>query len=262
MKIPFSSLLFLSVFLSGSILYTSYAFFIFPEKIYGEEKEKISSLSPLGIFLYTNKERHKENLPFLSYNETLALIAQEKAEDMLKKDYFSHTSPEGKEVKDGAKEKKYSFLAVGENLAFGPFSSNESLVLKWMESPSHRSAILDRGFTEIGIGLVRVPEKNPPVYFAVQVFGLPSSVCPHPENALKKEIEMRNALLSFFLPFIEEKERKYKEEREKSLFLTYEKSALLYNSFIKTQKEKIKEYNTQVVSFYECTKKYGLQKEE
>ncbi len=45
------------------------------------------------IFQLTNEARHKNGLPGLDWDSGLAAKAQAKSDDMLKNNYFSHTSP-------------------------------------------------------------------------------------------------------------------------------------------------------------------------
>src|SRR3989339_2171373 len=55
-----------------------------------------TDISVNKLFELTNIERKNNNLSTLIYNEKLALAAQEKANDMFKKNYWSHYAPDGK----------------------------------------------------------------------------------------------------------------------------------------------------------------------
>ena len=57
------------------------------------------------IFQLTNEARRKNRLPPLDWDNSLAAKAREKSDDMLQKNYFSHTSPEGKTIKDPFRRK-------------------------------------------------------------------------------------------------------------------------------------------------------------
>lgn len=79
--------------------------------------------------------------------ESLALnnIAQAKAEDMCKKDYWGH----GDWLKF---YKGYEYKYAGENLAEG-FSEPEA-VKAWVKSPEHYKNMVDKNFQFIGVGEV------------------------------------------------------------------------------------------------------------
>jgi uncharacterized protein YkwD len=65
--------------------------------------------------------------------------------------YFSHTGLDGSTIGERAERQGYDWSYVGENIAAG-YSSPESLVQGWMNSPGHKANILGADYTEIGIG--------------------------------------------------------------------------------------------------------------
>jgi len=75
-----------------------------------------------------------------------------KSADIVKNDYFSHTSPTYGSPFDMMRDAGVSYLAAGENLAGAPAVSlaHESL----MASSGHRANILRGIFTHIGVGVV------------------------------------------------------------------------------------------------------------
>jgi len=76
------------------------------------------------IFQLTNEGRRKNGLPSLDWDNSLAVNAREKSDDMLTNNYFSHTSPDGKTLKDRFQDEKPGFIRnisrVGENIYMGP----------------------------------------------------------------------------------------------------------------------------------------------
>ena len=80
---------------------------------------------------------------------------------MVRRDYFSHTSPSGASFVDRIRRSGYLSGAftwmVGENLAWGAgsMSSPAQTVRAWMRSPGHRENILTGRFVHIGIGIAR-----------------------------------------------------------------------------------------------------------
>ncbi|HZG74056.1 MAG TPA: CAP domain-containing protein [Chondromyces sp.] len=101
----------------------------------------------------TNKERAKAGLPALALDTELSKVARKKSEDMLAKNYFSHTSPTYGSPFDMMKQFGISYRSAGENIAKGQ-RSPEEVVNAWMNSEGHRANILNKDFTHIGVGYV------------------------------------------------------------------------------------------------------------
>lgn len=99
-----------------------------------------------------NKEREANNLQSLAFDSKLTKIARMHSADMFERGYFAHNSPEGKNVSDRAMEENFSFLVIGENLAYAP--SVELAHKGLMNSEGHRRNILAPDFAKIGIGIM------------------------------------------------------------------------------------------------------------
>ncbi|MFP3122632.1 CAP domain-containing protein [Ectobacillus funiculus] len=99
----------------------------------------------------TNAERRKNGLRDLQVDNSLANVAQAKSNDMLSKNYFSHTSPTYGSPFDMMRSFGISYSYAGENIAKGQRSADE-VVQAWMNSPGHRANILNGNYTHIGIG--------------------------------------------------------------------------------------------------------------
>lgn len=149
-----------------------------------------SLLSVDGILEWTNKQRKTNgSLPALSQNLKLNRIASLRIKDMFEKEYFEHKSPSGIGASDIAYDVGYEFILIGENIALGNFESDEALVQAWMDSPGHRANILNKRYTEIGIGAKKGLYKGKTVWLAVQIFGRPLSLCREPDYSIKKSID-------------------------------------------------------------------------
>ncbi|WP_432363765.1 S-layer homology domain-containing protein [Sporosarcina sp. UB5] len=98
-----------------------------------------------------NNERRQQNLATLTEDKSLSAIAQAKAEDMANNNYFAHNSPTYGTVGDMLDHFNYNWTAYGENIAKG-YTTAETVVQGWMESPGHRANILQSRFTNIGTG--------------------------------------------------------------------------------------------------------------
>ena len=98
-----------------------------------------------------NKARNENGLSSLKLNSSLSNVAQKKAEDMKNNNYFSHTSPIYGSPFDMIKNFGISYKTAGENIAKGQKTA-EDVFNAWMNSSGHRANILNKNFTQMGIG--------------------------------------------------------------------------------------------------------------
>jgi uncharacterized protein YkwD len=71
---------------------------------------------------------------------------------MAARDYFDHTSPDGKDPGDRITAAGYQWTTYGENIARGQ-QTPAAVMDSWMNSPGHRANILNCSFKEIGLGV-------------------------------------------------------------------------------------------------------------
>lgn len=133
-----------------------------------------TQMSDSGLLESTNKERTSKGLKALAHNENLDKAAQAKAEDMAARNYWSHNTPDGKEPWIFIEQVAYKYRKAAENLAYG-FDSSDSAVSGWMNSPSHRENVLDPVLSEVGFGIVNVPnyQNHGPQTVVVAMYGQP-----------------------------------------------------------------------------------------
>jgi len=131
-----------------------------------------SNITPERILELTNQERAKRGLQPLRLNQTLNQAAQLKAGDMFAFNYWSHTSPSGRDPWSFFKEAGYRYLYAGENLA-RDFMNSEAVVRAWMNSPAHRENILNGRYQEIGLAVVDGTLNGVETTLVVQLFGTP-----------------------------------------------------------------------------------------
>jgi uncharacterized protein YkwD len=112
-----------------------------------------------ALLAAVNAQRRKAGAPPLRSDPALDKAAQKHAEDMLARGYFAHESPNGTTVRERAREAGYDWRGIGENIADGQFSVDE-VMDGWMRSPEHRRNILDKSFTDLGVGLALGRGKN------------------------------------------------------------------------------------------------------
>ncbi|MEU3253816.1 CAP domain-containing protein [Streptomyces sp. NPDC006997] len=99
----------------------------------------------------TNAERARAGLRPLTVDPLLTAAAQAHSADMVARDFYSHTSPDGSHPWDRAAAAGSARRTIGENIACGQRSPTE-VVTGWMNSPGHRANILKPAFTHVGIG--------------------------------------------------------------------------------------------------------------
>lgn len=105
-----------------------------------------------SIVAAMNRERAAHGLGPLRLEPRLTLAAEDRVQDMMRKHYFDHVSPDGVSPFTWVRARGYRYRMVGENLALG-YRGSASVVNGWMNSPGHRENILQSGFDEVGIAI-------------------------------------------------------------------------------------------------------------
>lgn len=113
---------------------------------------RIDAVSERQMLGKVNEERVKKGLAVLLPDESLVLVAEAHAKDMLERGYFSHYTPEGLSPFDRMAEGNISYQYAGENLAFAP--DVEIAMGGLIKSPGHRENILSSNFNKAGIGVL------------------------------------------------------------------------------------------------------------
>ena len=129
-----------------------------------------SAAGPLAeVVTRTNAERARHGLRALTVDARLARAAQAHSVDMVRRAFFAHENPDGRQVWDRALAAGYPYRKVAENIAAGQRTAEE-VVRGWMDSPGHRANILDGELTQIGVGYA---EGGTYGLYWTQVFGTP-----------------------------------------------------------------------------------------
>ncbi|MDP1759922.1 MAG: CAP domain-containing protein [Candidatus Woesebacteria bacterium] len=129
-----------------------------------------SQISPDEVIRLTNEKRTQAGLPQLILNGTLSNAAQSKGNDMISKDYWAHTAPDGSQPWIFFTNAGYKYRYAGENLA-RDFNNPASAVEAWMSSPTHKENILNPKYKEIGIGVVEGYLAGVETTIIIQFFG-------------------------------------------------------------------------------------------
>lgn len=105
------------------------------------------------FFDLINAKRTAAGLSALKVDAELQNVARAKAEDMVKNNYFSHTSATYGSPFDMMKSFGVSYKTAGENIAGN--SSNTGAVNAWMNSEGHKANILNSSFNYTGVAVVK-----------------------------------------------------------------------------------------------------------
>jgi uncharacterized protein YkwD len=106
-----------------------------------------------------NAERTARGLGRLQSEPLLGRVAAGYARQMVRGQFFEHTSPAGSTMLARIKATSYlrdvTSWSVGENLAWGTgtLATPRAMVRAWMQSAEHRANLLDRHFADVGIGV-------------------------------------------------------------------------------------------------------------
>ncbi|HTO06274.1 MAG TPA: CAP domain-containing protein [Myxococcota bacterium] len=113
------------------------------------------------LFARVNRVRAEHHLIPLRGSQELAQVARAHAEDMARRGYFAHESPEGHNALNrvtGAGITGFRLLA--ENIGASTVSGDrlDAIVEEWMRSHDHRENLLNPAFNTAGVGVVEGPD--------------------------------------------------------------------------------------------------------
>jgi len=108
----------------------------------------------------SNTSRGQRNLADLTFDTKLSALAKERSQEMIDQHYFSHTSPDGCDLRCRFTNANYETFSWGENLAestsYQMLSNRELAEMfmeSWLKSSGHRDNLLSAKFTHEGIGV-------------------------------------------------------------------------------------------------------------
>ena len=117
-----------------------------------------------------NDERRARGQEPLRWDADLVRLARQHSENMARRNFFSHTDPDGLDTADRAAVGGVcGWRAIAENIAYNQGFDDPVgfAVERWMQSPKHRENILRNSFTHAGIGVSRAADGR---VFFTQVF--------------------------------------------------------------------------------------------
>ena len=115
-----------------------------------------------------NRVRAEAKLLPLKAIAPLTEAARSHARDMAEHQKLGHEGSDGSTVSKRVKQRGYRYQEVGENVATG--ETADQVMQLWLDSPPHRKNVLEKEFTEIGVGMA--PDTEGQGYWCV-VFARP-----------------------------------------------------------------------------------------
>ncbi|MFI1808479.1 CAP domain-containing protein [Streptomyces californicus] len=104
------------------------------------------------VLALVNVERANAGCRQLKLDEKLRAAARAHAADMAARNYYDHVSPEGEGPGERMRKAGYPIGSWGENIHKGP-KDPKTAMRDWMNSPAHRTNILDCSYKDIGVGV-------------------------------------------------------------------------------------------------------------
>jgi uncharacterized protein YkwD len=124
-----------------------------PPALSVKQREAVNAAHERQILDLVNVIRHRYNLAPLSWNNQAAAAARKHSIDMENNKFFDHVSATtGLGPFERLKQAGISYRLAGENIAAG-FPDAVEAHESWMNSPGHRKNILEKGFTQLGVGV-------------------------------------------------------------------------------------------------------------
>ena len=121
-----------------------------------------------------NAERSANGVAPLTHDAALRRVARAHSQDMIRRNFFSHTNPDGLSPFDRMTMDFIEYVAAGENIAWnvGYQDPDRRVVDGWMNSAGHRANILNATFTHAGLGVARRTTDG--AWYFTQLFSLPA----------------------------------------------------------------------------------------
>ena len=146
--------------------------YVFHTAFVARNQSFLASVLPAAIVSLTNTDRQAHHVQPLTLDPLLAIAAQEKAQDMAQRGYFSHATPEGNPPWYWLDRVDYPYSYAGENLAMD-FTESTDVETAWMNSPSHYANIVKPQYTRMGVGVASGNYEGRETTFVVTFFAAP-----------------------------------------------------------------------------------------
>lgn len=132
---------------------------------YHAEQAALPADWPTQMLAAVNKVRAEAGLKKVTLCGPLSAAAQRMTDDMASNDYFSHTSPDGRDLWQRLGDVGVKGRAAAENLAAGHDSVKDAMAA-WLSSPEHRANMLNPSMRRAGFGFSQSPDSTYGTYWA------------------------------------------------------------------------------------------------
>jgi hypothetical protein len=133
------------------------------------------SQAELAMVDALNVDRTTRGLVPVRIDSRLMAIARARSADMVAKNYFSHTQPDGRNVFDILTAQKITWYNAGEIIAWNNYPTLETSVPaannQWLNSPSHKAIVVSTSFNYVGVGLALDASTGNKMWTAVYMKG-------------------------------------------------------------------------------------------
>lgn len=109
----------------------------------------------LVAFTMVNNYRMDNGVAELKWAEDMADVARRHGQDMVNRDFFDHTNPDGVDVAGRLGLLGIEWIALGENIARTTENTEEpakAALNVWKESSGHEANMVNATFEESGVG--------------------------------------------------------------------------------------------------------------
>jgi uncharacterized protein YkwD len=137
-----------------------------------------------------NRDRKKNALPALRYDERLAEAARSHSADMHEHHFFDHESPTYGRLEQRLTRAGLLYLTSRENLAEAPNIDEAEEGL--LRSPHHYENLMATDITSIGIGIVRGGPNDPRNLAVTQIFATPGKLESETDASHSVEMKIRS----------------------------------------------------------------------
>lgn len=137
------------------------------------------------MFERLNRDRARQGLPPLRFDERLGEVARHHSQDMRDHHFFEHESPRTGGVDNRLDAAGYAFITARENLAEAVDVERSQDGL--LASPPHYANIMATDVTHVGVGIVQGGVVDPNNLTVTQVFARPSED-EAPERATQRAL--------------------------------------------------------------------------
>jgi uncharacterized protein YkwD len=139
------------------------------------------SLDPAGISTLEtqmvaalNADRTAVGLVPVRVDARLMAIARARSADMVEKDYFSHSQPDGRNVFNILSSSGITWYNAGEIIAYNNYPLDSTVAAAnngWMNSPGHHAIVVSADYNYVGVGLAIDPATGLKLWTAVYIKG-------------------------------------------------------------------------------------------